>query len=159
MSTKNNYIKKLQDLALDLMKPNTSKPRWMISKWNCSEIARILGLQVLKDLGLSAKPTILVGKVTKTSLTKENKHDILMFLDNESKKYVLVDPTIWQFFHFKRTILLGTFDSIKECISFAQKTYGGKWKVSEFVTKNDSKMVRKWKKIIKLNSNQAPNWN
>lgn len=158
MGIKNNYIKKLQDLALDLMKPDVSKPRWMVSKWNCSEVTRILGLQVLKDIGSSAKPTILIGKVNKTGLTKENKHDILMFFDGQSKKYILIDPTIWQFFRFKRTILLGTFNSPKECILFAQETYGGKWKVSESVTKNDSKMVKKWEKIIKLNSNQAPNW-
>ena len=106
-------IKELQDLALDLMKPTTFKPRWMISKWNCSEVTRILGLQVLKDLGASAKPTILIGRVTKTGLTKENKHDILMFFDNASKKYILVDPTIWQSFRFKKTILLGKFDSPK----------------------------------------------
>lgn len=158
MSKKNNYTNKLQNLALDLMKPGVSKPRWMVSKWNCSEVARILGLQISEDLGPSAKPTILIGRVTQTGLTKENKHDILMFFDDKTKKYTLIDPTIWQFFHFKRTILLGRFNSPEECIVFAQKTYGGKWKVSEPVTKNDRKMAKEWKKIIKTNSNHAPNW-
>lgn len=159
MNMKNNYIKTLQNLALDLMKPNTPKPRWMIATWNCSEVTRILGLQILKDLGTQAKPTILIGKVTKTGLVKENKHDILMFFNEKLEKYVLVDPTVWQFFHFKKSILLGRFDFIKDVLTFAQKTYGGIWKISEPVTKKDSKMVTKWKKIIKLNANQAPDWN
>jgi hypothetical protein len=158
MNIKNNYIKTLQDLALDLMESSIHKPRWMISKWNCSEVTRILGLQILKDLGIKAKPTILIGKVTKIGLTKENKHDILMFFDDKSQKYVLIDPTVWQFFRFKKSILLGKFDSIKDVLTFAQKTYGGKWKISEPVTKKDSKMITKWKKIIKLNADQAPNW-
>lgn len=153
------YISELQKYATDILENgNHGKPLWMLSKWNCSEVSRIVGLKVLSDLGVSSKPFILKGNVTFTGLAEENHHDILGFLDSKSKRYILVDPTIWQFFPKKKNILLGEFSSVNDIFKFICEYYGGDWKVSEEIDRTLEKEVAGYYKIIKLNCDQSPDW-
>lgn len=153
------YIIELQKYAIDILKKsNQRKPLWMLSKWNCSEVSRIVGLKVLSDLGVSSKPFILKGNVTVTGLTEENNHDILVFFDPESKMYTLIDPTIWQFFPKKKKTFLGKFSSVSDILKFASGYYGGDWKISEEIGSTLEKEVDEWKRIIKLNCDQSPDW-
>ncbi|MDO8507350.1 MAG: hypothetical protein Q7S53_02175 [bacterium] len=153
------YIGELQKYATDILKKgNQGKPLWMLSKWNCSEVSRIVGLKVLSDLGVSSKPFILKGNVTVTGLIEENNHDILGFFDSGSNMYILIDPTIWQFFPKMKKIFLGKFSSVDDILKFVSEYYRGDWKVSEEVDPTLEKEVADYYKIIKLNCDQSPNW-
>ena len=151
------YISELQKYATDILKNgNREKPLWILSQWNCSEVSRIVGLKVITDLGEVAKPFILKGNATVTGLAEGNNHDILGFFDSDSKMYILVDPTIWQFFPKKKNILLGEFSSVNDILKFSSEYYGGDWKVSEKVDLTLEKEVADYYKIIKLNCDQSP---
>lgn len=153
------YLNTLKKYAVLLLtEHDKEKPLWMLSKWNCSEISRIVGLKVLNDFGNDSKPFILKGNVTVTGLEKENNHDILSFFDTVSGEYIVVDPTIWQFFPKIKSILLGRFNSIEECINFASQYYKGTWSLSEYINRDTNKEITKWKKIIRQNCKEAPNW-
>lgn len=153
------YIAILTKYTIFLLKEfDRKKPLWMLSKWNCSEISRIVGLKVLNDFGDDSKPFILKGNVTVTGLEKENNHDILGFFDTVSGEYIIVDPTIWQFFPKRKSILLGKFNSKEECINFVSEYYKGKWSLSEYISRDTNREITKWKKIIRQNCKEAPNW-
>lgn len=153
-----DYLNQLKEYTDSILKTgNETKPYWMLAKYNCSEVSRLVGIKVLHELGKISKPFILKGKVTKNNIDEDNFHDILGFFNNKLNKFILVDPTIWQFFPKKRNILLGEFQTLNEAISFAEKFYVGEWKLSEYIDK-EADDVNKMKEIIKVNCDQAPNW-
>lgn len=154
-----SYITKLHNFTISLLKDgNRRKPLWMLAKWNCSEVTRIVGLKIMDDLGIESKPFILKGNVTVTGLRNDNFHDILGYFDTESGKYFLLDPTIWQFYPRKRSINLGSFITIESAIKFATKYYEGTWELSEYVNRELEKELVDFYGIIKLNCSQSPNW-
>jgi len=151
-----DYVKELQRFAISLLKKdNHEKTLSVLSKWNCSEISRIIGLKVLSEVKES-DPVILKGKVTTTGLTTENFHDVLAF--KLANHFVIVDPTIWQFFPKKKSILLYRGITLQKGLGVLKIYYGSKFKESEKVTPKMQKGVSEWKKIIKLNTDQSPNW-
>ena len=86
-----------------------------------------------------------------SGLRNQNDHDILGFLDTKSDSYIIIDPTIWQFFPKKKSILLGKFKTQKEFINFLPAYYGGDWQLSEYIDESMKKDVSGWKEIIKEN--------
>lgn len=153
-----SYINELEKHAKFILKTgNEKKPYWMLAKYNCSEVSRLLGIKVFCDLGEISKPFILKGSVTKNGISKDNIHDILGFFDSALNELILVDPTIWQFFPKKRSIFLGKFKTLDEAILFTENLYEGKWNFSEYLDKKELN-VGEMRGIIKLNCNQAPEW-
>ncbi len=153
-----NYINELEEYMISVLKAgNKGKPLSMLAKYNCSEVSRLVGLKVLEYLGEDSKPFILKGEVTKNGIDKDNIHDILGFLDVDSSKFVLIDPTIWQFFPESEEIFLGEFEALDDAIAFCADFYEGEWNFSEYVDK-ESEDVNEMMKIIKMNCGQASDW-
>ena len=146
------YIEKLQEYALSLVGYTGYKPRHILVSGICSEVSRLLALKILKERGELSSPAILKGRVTKTGLNKDNMHDILIYIDNtisNKKPYILLDPTVWQFFPRKKSILMNNFSSIKQAVEWINKKYGGDWKISETITNKNRGMIKEWSKIVK----------
>ena len=153
-----NYITELREYSISVLREgNRGKSLSMLAKYNCSEVSRLVGLKVIRDLGILSKPFILKGDVLGDGIDKDNIHDILGFFDEESSKFILVDPTIWQFLPRKRNIFLGEFNTLDEAITFSNKFYEGEWEFSEYVDEKNED-VNEMKRIIMLNCDQAPDW-
>jgi len=153
-----SYLNELQEYTISVLRDgNRNKPYRMLAKYNCSEVSRLIGLKVIHDLGKTSKPFILKGDVFGDGIDKDNIHDILGFFDIVSSKFVLIDPTIWQFFPRKRNIFLGEFKTRDEAIAFCNKFYVGKWKLSEYVDEKNED-VNEMKRIIRLNCDEVTHW-
>jgi len=153
------YIYNLQKYAVSILKEgNEAKSLWMLAKYNCSEVSWLVGLKVLGDLGPTARPFILKGDVNNSDFEKEeNLHDILGYFDPISKKYIVVDPTIWQFYPRRRSIYVGAFSSLRDAIKEISKIYAGDWPLSYYVDESNDDIAA-CKRIIRLNCDQAPKW-
>lgn len=81
---------------------------------------------------------------------KKRCHDILVIKDDNY--FYLIDSTIWQFFKNKRKILVGIMKNFDGILDNVQKTYKGKWKISEELKIKDCKQEKEWRKIINLNT-------
>lgn len=143
-----SLIKKIQNRVINLLKSKRNKSLHILAKDNCSELSRLVGCWILTEKPKS-RISILKGKGI--SNKKDLCHDILAI--EECKKIYLIDPSIWQFFKYKRSILVGQTENMKDSLMFVEKFYKGKWKVSEILKKNscNEKDKTKWEKIIRLN--------
>lgn len=119
---------------------------FILSKDNCSEVSRIMGYWFLKE-NKNLEVCILKGDNIKFG--KNQAHDVLMVCDKN--KIFLLDPTIWQFFKNKKSIFWGEFDKMSDTFDFLKNKYGGKWKISEVLKKEDIKEIKELKKIVKKN--------
>ncbi len=119
-----------------------NKPLNLSCEDSCSEASRLVALWIKRKFK-RASVSILKGEYR-----PKKYHDILIAqLDNE---FYLIDPTIWQFFKNKRSILIGEFNSINELLLWAKKIYGGKWENIEKLT--NFRGEKEFIKIIKGNS-------
>jgi len=100
---------------------------------------------------LEKKPKLKVSIIKgKGVMNIKNKcHDILLIEDKEGS--YLIDPTVWQFFKNKRSILIGKAKDIKVIHGILKDIYKGSWKITERLTKKDCSQKKKWLKIIKQN--------
>jgi len=64
-------------------------------------------------------------------------HDILAV--EYYDKIFLIDTTVWQFFKYKRNILIGMTNNISEALNITKKIYKGNWRIVEKLNKNDFK--------------------
>jgi hypothetical protein len=118
-----------------------NKPLNLCCKDSCSEASRLVAIWIKRKFK-RASVFILKGE------HKPKKyHDILITqLGNE---FYLIDPTVWQFFKNKRSILIGKFNSINELLLRAKELYGGKWgNIEKFTNFKEEKRLIK---IIKSN--------
>ncbi len=81
---------------------------------------------------------------------KKRCHDILAVKDGDY--FYLIDPTVWQFFKTKRKILVGIMKNLDGILDNIQKTYKGKWKISEELKIKDCGQKKEWVRIINLNT-------
>ena len=126
---------------------NKNRSLFYLSKDNCSEISRIVGYWFLKNQK-NTKACILKGDNIKFG--KKQSHDLLLIL--EKNKLFLIDPTVWQFFRYKKSIFWGEFNKMSEIFIFLKLKYGGKWKISERVEKEEiKKILVALKKIVREN--------
>jgi len=151
----NDYIQTLQLFVTSLLREgNESKPLSSLAKYNCSEVSYLLGLKVIDDLGVVAKPFVLKGDVNKGVEHNDNIHDILGFYNQATKKYVIVDPTIWQFYPEETSIFIGEYSSIDSATLNVSKFYEGKWQLSYYIQDIDDN-PDKCKEIIRKNCKEA----
>lgn len=144
------------EISKKILLPEVNKSLSLKSKWNCSEVSRLLAMELFDEN--IPELYILKGKVTLNGLQKENWHDILMFKYNN--KYQLIDPTIWQFCPKRKVVDQGIFKYKKLALNFCNQFYGSNnWKISEKITEKYSENeIIEMKNIIKINITQAPNW-
>jgi len=140
------FIKQIQKKVVNLLRKHNSKPLYLLAKDNCSELSRLTGCWILQKHP-DIKISILQGK--KVFNVKGKCHDILA-VEYYDKIY-LIDVTIWQFFKYKRNILIGITNNISEALAIAKKIYKGSWRIAEKLNKNDSKDIDGWKGIIEMN--------
>lgn len=113
---------------------------------SCSELSRLLSCWTIKEY---PKATISILKGNGVFNTKRS-HDIVLI--EGDKKFFLVDPSVWQFFKSKRSILVGEIKNTEEALKLARNVYKGKWQVSEKIEKNICKESKELERIIKLNT-------
>jgi hypothetical protein len=135
------YLKRLNQFVIDYYKSRGDKSLKAASEYCCSEMARYLGHHILGEIS-EAEVFILKGRISEKSA-----HDILLI--HQKGGYTLLDPTAWQFFNEKKSILVGECDSLISSLDLAVKAYGGKWSVSEELDRGISKEeLSKLKKIL-----------
>lgn len=121
----NKIIKQIQKRVIALLRNNTNKPLYIASIDTCSEMARLAGCWISKKLP-QAKIFILKGKNIQNT---KRSHDILAIEFNENID--LIDPTVWQFFKYKKSIHIKNVKKLADVFVEAKKIYGGEWKISE----------------------------
>ena len=138
----------IQNQIIRLLK-RKNKPLYLLAKDNCSELSRLTGCLILEKI----KSRVFIIKGEGVMINKNQCHDVLLIECN--KRYYLVDPTVWQFFKYKRNILIGEVEDVKSALDVLIKIYKGKWKVSEELKKNSCAQKNKWKKIIEQNIDES----
>lgn len=140
------FVKKIQKRLIRLLKSFGNKPLYSLSKDSCSEIARLVGCWVLLSL---KKSRVFIYKGDNV-LNKRNKcHDLLVVERNS--KFYLLDPSIWQFFKYRKSIFLGEYGNLNSLKSKLANVYRGSWKLSEVLGRNSCKNIKEWQQIIKAN--------
>ena len=104
----------------------------------CSEVSRLLA-QWLRNKLPKADMYIAKGKIGKRF------HDLLLVHDEEV--YIL-DPTVWQFFKNKKSILIKKTKTVNDALLKLASIYGGKWKISERITKYPRKEIERLKSVL-----------
>lgn len=141
------FIRCIQKRSLNLLrKYGGNKPLYLLAQDNCSELSRLVGCWILQK---QPKVKMFILKGQRVANIKNKCHDILA-VEYYDKIY-LIDVTVWQFFKYKRSILIGIADNLKESWMIAKKIYKGNWHVSERLDKSDFNHMNKWKKIVVIN--------
>lgn len=140
------FINNLQKKIVKFLKGKKSLPLYLLTHDNCSELSRLVGCWILKEMK-NTEIFILKGKNILDIKNKE--HDILA-IKNISGVY-LIDPTVWQFFKNRKSIFVGLSKNIDDSLNLAKKAYKGIWKLSEKLESADCKQKKEWEKIISEN--------
>ena len=138
-----------KNIIVLLKKWGGNKPLSVLCKDSCSELSRLISYWIIKKY---PKATIFILKGDNIFNTKRS-HDIVLVEENE--KTFLLDPSIWQFFKKKRSILVSEIKNIDEALKLAHNIYKGKWKVFEKIRKNICKESKELERIIKLNVQES----
>ena len=143
------YISQIQNRVITLLRSyeiETSKSLNLLVEDACSEVSRLVACWILNDYP-SVKTSIAKGKNVQNK--NEFCHDVLLVEKNN--QITIVDPTIWQIFPEKQSILLKTVTSISEVLNFLTQQYSGTWKISETITLNNYPTTEQeeLKKVIK----------
>lgn len=140
------FINTMQKRIVKFLKGEKNIPLYLLSHDNCSEVSRLVGCWILKEME-NTEIFILKGR---NILDRKNKeHDILAIKDSDN--IYLIDPTVWQFFKNKRSIFIGISKNIDDSLNLVKKTYKGIWKVSEKLENADCAQKKEWEKIISEN--------
>ena len=105
----------------------------------CSEVSRMLAQWFLKRLP-KADMYIAKGKIGKRF------HDILLVHD---KEVYILDPTVWQFFKNKKSILIKKTKTVNDALLALVSIYGGKWRISERIIKYSRNEIGQLKSVLK----------
>ncbi|MFA6136056.1 MAG: hypothetical protein WC705_01740 [Candidatus Paceibacterota bacterium] len=142
-------LNKIQEFAKKILRNSTKTKNSLssLAKDNCSELTRLVGCFILKS---QSGVTVYVLKGDRV-FGKKQSHDILALHDKNG--VFVIDPSVWQFFPNKKSILISNSKNIKDAIKSAEKIYGGKWKVSEKLSlKKCLKNQKKWISVIRKNN-------
>lgn len=134
-------IFKIQNRILDLA-PNKSGA---YLEYCCSEISRLI-IKWFADYDNSYEFYILKGTGV---LNGELTHDILVIKDKD--RFLIIDPTIWQFFPNAKTILVYDGNSLEEGIEKIKQKYKCEWVLGSQEELPDTKTQRKYLEIIRQN--------
>lgn len=125
-----------------------------LCKDSCSEISR-LAAGWIKEIDKSSRLLILKGvNVCNT----DKSHDILAVISSDNSIYI-IDPTIWQFFPERKSILLFISNNLDKALSEITKIYGGKWQVSKEIYQVSLIDQNKYLEIISQNIKENQNEN
>jgi len=104
----------------------------------CSEVSRMLA-QWLRNKLPKTDMYIAKGKIGKRF------HDLLLVYD---KEVYILDPTVWQFFKNKKSILIKKTKTVNDALSVLASIYGGKWRISERITKYSRNEIERLKSVL-----------
>ena len=105
----------------------------------CSEVSRLLA-QWFRNKLPKADMYIAKGKIGKRF------HDLLLIYDNQ--EVYIIDPTVWQFFKNKKSIFIKKTKTVNDALLALTGIYGGKWRISEKITKYPNKEIERLKKVL-----------
>lgn len=120
------FILKIQNKVLKLIPVKSNIPLSLLLEDCCSELSRLVA-NWIREQDRSCRLLILKGD--NVCDTKKS-HDIVAII-NLDKEVNIIDPTIWQFFPEKQSILVFIKQSIGEAPKEIEKLYGGQWEISE----------------------------
>jgi hypothetical protein len=144
------YINQLQKKVISILrKESSTKPLNILCADSCSEISRLISCWIINDFP-DATVNILKGDNVQNTYRS---HDIVLVEYQNSK--ILIDPSIWQFFADSDDICIGTVKNLNEALLLATKKYGGKWYISEKMSKCNTDVMTKLEDIILLNARQS----
>jgi hypothetical protein len=63
----------------------------------------------------------------------------------------VIDPTVWQFFKNKKSILIASENSIDDAVATLVHYYGGTWKLSECAYGYSASEIIKFKNKLSIN--------
>lgn len=120
-----SFINSTQQKIIKLLRGYNTKILATAARDNCSEASRLVGIWILKKFP-HANVYILQGtKVMNTRFT----HDIVAIVFQQL--VYIVDPTVWQFFPHKKSILINTVSNIQTALQQITTIYHGNWKIAE----------------------------
>ena len=131
-------IVEIQNRILDLA-PNRSG---IYLKYCCSEISRLI-IKWFWDYNQSYEFYILKGTSVENN---ELSHDILVVKKDED--YLIIDPTIWQFFSNAKTIVIYKGNNLGEGIKKVQQKYKCNWVLGGLEEIPDHRAQVEYLKII-----------
>lgn len=138
-----NIIKKIQKQIIQLLPADQRNHPEILLADSCSEVSRLVG-NWIKLLDKSNR--ILIIKGVDVCGTKKA-HDILAVITTNNQVYI-IDPTIWQFFPRKKSILVFISDNIHIALDRIQTMYGGKWTKREELVQMNKNEEKKYLDII-----------
>lgn len=139
-------IKQIQTRIIKLLPKEKQSSIGILCNDSCSEMSRLVASWI-KEKDKSSRLLILKGvNVCGT----QKSHDILAVLTSDNDVYI-IDPTIWQFFPKKQTILLFISNNLDKALEKIKKLYGGKWQVSEEIFQISPTDREKYLDIISQN--------
>lgn len=141
----NKFINKIQKKILELLPEGKINEKGLLLQDSCSELSRLV-TSWIKDEEKFSHQIILKGDNVCNTIKS---HDIIAHFQNG--KVYIIDPTIWQFFPNKKTILLGEYSSLDDAIVAISKEYGGQWQKAEVMDEDMYKEKSDWLAIIKAN--------
>lgn len=139
-------VEQIQARIIKLLPKDKQSSIGILCNDSCSEISR-LAAGWIKEIDKSSRLLILKGVNVCGTLKS---HDILAVLTSDNDIYI-IDPTIWQFFPEKRSILLFISNSLEETLEKITKIYSGKWQFSEEIFQVSSAEQKKYLDIISQN--------
>jgi hypothetical protein len=141
IATMDKSLRKAKQYVFNLINYNGRVPLYVLTRDSCSEISRLLGQWFYKKLP-KVKIYVYKGKA------QGRFHDLLLV--DEGRVYV-VDPTVWQFFKHKKSIIIAMADSMDDALIALSHYYGGRWKLSKTIKKFSVKEMATLKSILQKN--------
>lgn len=139
-------IKQIQMRIIKLLPKDKQSSIGILCNNCCSEMSR-LAASWIKEIDESSRLLILKGV---NICGTQKSHDILAVITSNNDVYI-IDPTIWQFFPEKQTILLFIFNNLDNALEKIKALYGGKWQVSEEIFQISAVDRKKYLDIISQN--------
>lgn len=141
-----NNIEQIQTRIIGLFPVDKQSLIGILCNDSCSEISRLVASWI-KETDKSSRFLILKGiNVCNT----QKLHDILAVIASNNDVYI-IDPTIWQFFPEKKSILLFISNNLDKALEKITELYGGKWQVSEEIFQVSSANQKEYLGIISQN--------
>jgi CRISPR/Cas system-associated endonuclease Cas3-HD len=128
LSAKNNMkaaIKLIQQKITKLLRSHGQKTLAAASRDNCSELSRLVGIWILKKFPHATVDILQGTKVMNTN----SAHDIVAATFQQL--VYIIDPTVWQFFPYKKSILITTVANIQTALQQVAASYHGNWQIAE----------------------------
>jgi len=136
-------IKQIQMRVIKLLPKDKQPSIGILCNDCCSEVSRLVASWI-QEIDKSSRLLILKGINVHGT---QKSHDILAVLTSNNDVYI-IDPTIWQFFPDKKSILLCMSNNLEEALKEIKEIYGGKWQISEEIFKISTADREKYLNII-----------